>query len=99
MISFFVAAVLASAIGISTAMQSFETQEHSMSSKDKVIIANDSVNGAARMRGPQPDSAGRSVNGAAKLKPAQPTAQPQAKPPSSPAQPANTSTSNNPKGK
>ena len=90
-LTFLFAVVLASIIGISAALHSFETQEKSMSTQDKKIIANDSVNGVARLRTSQPDSSGRSVNGAAKLKPTQSnTAQSQANRPQTSPPPSTT---------
>lgn len=100
-LTFLFAVVLASVISISAAFHSFETQEKSMSTQeDKKIMANDSINGVARLRTSQPDTSGRSVNGAAKLKPTESnTAQSQASRPQTSPQPATNQTPSSSKGK
>jgi hypothetical protein len=72
---FFLAVVLSSIMGISSAFHSFHTQETLMANDDKGRhMANDSFSGIKNMLPAQPDTFTKSFNNAASMKPTTPQA-------------------------
>jgi hypothetical protein len=70
---FFLAVVLSSIMGISSAFYSFQTQESLMANGDKSRhMANDSFSGIKNMLPAQPETLTKSFNNAASMKPAVP---------------------------